>query len=81
MRERVRVILRQAVPAVTKALLANLLWDAQRVHCRSVRVPAVKPQRGRTLLAPRCLFNGFVSLNDLRKQLWVYLRNLQLDVQ
>jgi hypothetical protein len=39
LRERVRVIFRHAVPAVAEALLANLLWDAQRIHCRSVRVP------------------------------------------
>jgi hypothetical protein len=64
----VRVIFRHTVSAVTKTLLANLLWDAQRIHCRGVRVAlAVKPKRGRTLLAPRCLFNGSVFPNDLRK--------------
>ena len=38
LRERVRVVLRHTVPAMAETLLANLLLDAERIHCRGVRV-------------------------------------------
>lgn len=41
-----RLIVRHAAPAVTQTLLANLLRDSKRIHCRANRATeAVKPHK------------------------------------
>jgi phosphodiesterase/alkaline phosphatase D-like protein len=67
LRERVRVILRQAVPAVTKTLLANLLWDAQRAHCCSVRLKTlpfvVTTLAATSITSTSAVLNGSINPN------------------
>ena len=63
---------------MTQTLLANLLWDTQRIHCSGVRVAkGVQPNRCSTRLAFRRLLNGSVFPNELRKEPHVSLRNLK----
>jgi len=74
LRESVRVAFGHPVPAVTKSLLTDLLWDSQRVHRGRIRVAErVQPQRGRPLFATSCLFDGSVLTDNLGEELRVNL--------